>query len=78
MTKDDDRLVYVMWDPAIPRPEVSPSNGWSLSYDPTVPFCPGGLVTNHLSRALDADVKILFSEPCNVNLQPIGGRDEER
>lgn len=78
MTKDNERLVYVMWDPAIPRPEVSPSNGWKLSYDPTVPFCPDGLVTNHLSRVLDSEVKILFSEPVDVKLQPIGGHDEGR
>jgi hypothetical protein len=78
MTKVGDRLVYVMWDPAIPRPEVNPSDGWKLSYDPTVPFCPGGLVTNHLSKVLDSDVKILFSGPANVQVQPIGGHDEER
>ena len=76
MTKDGERLVYVMWEPSIPQPPTSSSSGWRLSYDPEVPFCPGGLATNHLSRVLDSDVKILFTGPVNVQLQAIGGNDE--
>jgi hypothetical protein len=78
LTKDGDRLVYVMWDPAIPRPEMDTSDGSKLSFDPTVPLCLGGLVTNDLSRVLDSDVKILFSGPVDIQLIPIGGYDEGR
>jgi hypothetical protein len=77
VTQLQERIVYVAWDPQIPRPAVTNDsrNEWRHYYDDGVPLCPDGFSTRVLSRLLDVNVRLLFSGPLALDMPIMGGPD---